>query len=256
MATVGVTLLDVVNRINIRLRDTIVTSVTSTVSSSPATTTGMTNYTDTLVRLINDAKREVEDAFGWLDLQETIAVETVSGTNTYAVQQTIGGVIYTNSRTRLMDVYNTTNNVRLTVYPYNYLRQLAQNTSVTNAEPTSYAIKGLITPTYGVDGTNTVNQSVEAYLYPTPNSAYSLSIECVVPQEDLFDNTDYFKVPWYPVYLRALALAIRERGEDEGELSSDVEQAYAQALGDAIAYEQKNLWQSQGGGDWYVGGDY
>ena len=116
MATVGVTLLDVVNRINIRLRDTIVTSVTSTVSSSPATTTGMTNYTDTLVRLINDAKREVEDAFGWLDLQETIAFETVSGTNTYAVQQTIGGVIYTNSRTRLMDVYNTTNNVRLTVY--------------------------------------------------------------------------------------------------------------------------------------------
>ena len=57
MATVGVTLLDVVNRINIRLRDTIVTSITSTVSSSPATTTGMTNYTDTLVRLINDAKR-------------------------------------------------------------------------------------------------------------------------------------------------------------------------------------------------------
>ena len=153
MATVGVTLLDVVNRINIRLRDTIVTSITSTVSSSPATTTGMTNYTDTLVRLINDAKREVEDAFDWLDLQETVTFDTVSGTNTYAVQQTTGGVIYTNPRTRLMDVYNTTNNVRLTAYPYNYLRQLAQNTNVTNAEPTSYAIKGLITPTYGTDGT-------------------------------------------------------------------------------------------------------
>ena len=83
-----------------------------------------------------------------------------------------------------------------------------------------------------------------------------MSIECVIPQEDLFNNTDYFKAPWYPIYLRALALAIRERGEDEGELSSDVEAAYQQALGDAMAYEQKNLWQSQGGGDWYVVGDY
>lgn len=256
MATVGVTLLDVVNKINIRLRDTIVTSITSTVSSSPATTTGMTNYTDTLVRLINDAKREVEDSFNWLDLQETITLPLVEGTTTYALQQTSGGEIYTNSRTRVIDVYNTTDNVRISPRPYNYVRQLAQNTTVVNAAPSYYSLKGLITPTYSSSGTNQINQSLEFYIYPTPDAAYNLSVECVIPQEDLFSNTDYFKAPWNPIYLKALSLAIRERGEDEGEMSSDVERAYQKALGDAIAYEQEHLWQSQGGGDWYVGGDY
>tara|TARA_R110000823_G_scaffold225887_1_gene353634 strand:- start:1060 stop:1344 length:285 start_codon:yes stop_codon:yes gene_type:complete len=93
-------------------------------------------------------------------------------------------------------------------------------------------------------------------LYETPDATYSMSVECVIPQDDLTANTDYFKVNWYPIYLRALALAIRERGEDEGELSSEVQNAYERALGDAIAYEQTHKWQGQGGGDWVVYGDF
>ena len=80
-------------------------------------------------------------------------------------------------------------------------------------------------------------------------------IEVVNPQDDLNADDQYTKVPWYPVYLKALAYAVRERGEDEGEQYSEVHRAYQQAIGDAIAYEQQHKYQGDGG-DWKVLGDY
>jgi hypothetical protein len=89
-----------------------------------------------------------------------------------------------------------------------------------------------------------------------PDAVYAMDVEVIIPEEDMTTETDFTKVPWYPVYLKALALAIRERGEDEGEASSEMQMAYQQALGDAVAFEQKHKWQAQGGGDWIVLGDY
>ena len=256
MAKVGTTLLDVVNKIMIRLRDQVVTSISSTKNTSPATTSGSPTYTDTVIQLINDAKREVEDTYNWLALQKTITISTADTVKSYAIENT-STAVYSNPRSRVLDVYNTTRNVRLVPRTYNYLRQMIQMASPPSQEPTMYAIQGLQTPTYSSsDSTPTTNQSLQVYLYPIPDAAYSLDIECVVPQEDLTLATDYFTAPWYPIHLRALSLCIRERGEDEGEVSSDIERAYQKALGDAIAYEQDQQHQGQGGGDWVVLGDY
>ena len=191
MSSAAVTVLDMVNKILVRLRESGVSSIDSTDQSS------------TILRLINDAKREVEDAFNWTSLQETITI------------------------------------------PYDYARQQSQTTNNETAEPVQYAVAGV-----------NATQSLNIRFYQTPDAVYSMDVECVIPQEDLNGDTQYTKVPWNPVYLKALALAIRERGEDEGEQSSDIQRAYQQAIGDAIAYEQTHKWQSQGGGDWTVLGDY
>jgi len=240
MSSSAVTLLDVVNKILIRLRDQAVLSITSTTTA----TGGAPSYTDTIVRLLNDAKREVEDSFDWIGLQESITITTTSGTSSYDLENSSQG-IYTNQRSRVLDVYNTTTDVRLAPRPYEFVRKQNQLSTRTNQEPYSYAISGV-----------SAKQSLQIVFFDTPDGTYSMSVECVVPQDDLTGNTDYFKVPWYPVYLRGLALAIRERGEDEGELSSEVQRAYEKALGDAIAYEQSHKWQGQGGGDWIVYGDF
>ena len=230
MSSAAVTVLDMVNKILVRLRESEVGSIDSTDQSS------------TILRLINDAKREVEDAFNWTSLQETITISTIASTPTYALEK---NPIYTNQRTRIVDVYNTTTNVRLQGVPYDYARQQSQTTNNETAEPVQYAVAGV-----------NATQSLNIRFYQTPDAAYSMDVECVIPQEDLDGDTQYTKVPWNPVYLKALALAIRERGEDEGEQSSDIQRAYQQAMGDAIAYEQTHKWQAQGGGDWIVLGDY
>lgn len=240
MSASAITLLDVVNKIMIRLRDQAVTSITSTIES----TGGTPAYTDTVVRLINDARREVEDCFNWTALQQTITLTTVSGTKLYNLEDTTAEV-YSNQRTRVLDVYNTTTDARLIPRPFDWVRKQSQISSSTNQEPFAYAVAGY-----------NASQTIQLQLFETPDAIYSIDVECIIPQEDLTANTDYFKVPWYPVYLRSLALAIRERGEDEGEQSSKVEAVYRQAIGNAIAYEQQHKWQGQGGGDWIVLGDY
>ena len=138
MSSTAVTLLDVVNKILIRLRDQAVLSVTSSITA----TGGAPAYTDTIVRLVNDAKREVEDSFDWIALQDTITIATTSGTNMYNVENGSQS-LYTNQRSRVLDVYNTTTDVRLAPRPYELLRQQNQLSSRTDQEPYAYAVSGV-----------------------------------------------------------------------------------------------------------------
>lgn len=207
-------------------------------------TVGSINSTDqssAILRLVNDAKREVEDNFNWTALQDSVTVTTSAGTHTYTLEE---GSVYTNQRSRVVDVFNNTTDVRLVAVPYDYARRQSQTTNDEQAEPVHFAVAGY-----------TATQSLQIRFYQTPDAAYSMVVEVVNPQEDLNADDQYTKVPWYPVYLRALALAIRERGEDEGEQYSEVQRAFQQAIGDAIAYEQQHKYQGDGG-DWKVLGDY
>jgi len=229
MSSSAVTVKDMVNKILTRMRESTVGSINSTDQSSA------------ILRLVNDAKREVEDNFNWTALQDSVTVTTSAGTHTYTLEQ---GSVYTNQRSRVVDVFNDTTDVRLIAVPYDYARRQSQTTNDEQAEPVHFAVAGY-----------TATQSLQIRFYQTPDAAYSMVVEIVNPQEDLNADAQYTKVPWYPVYLRALALAIRERGEDEGEQYSEVQRAFQQAIGDAIAYEQQHKYQGDGG-DWKVLGDY
>ena len=229
MFSSAVTVKDIVNKILTRMRESTVGSINSTDQASA------------ILRLVNDAKREVEDNFNWTALQDSVTVTTSAGTHTYTLEE---GSVYTNQRSRVVDVFNDTTDVRLVAVPYDYARRQSQTTNDEQAEPVHFAVAGY-----------TATQSLQIRFYQTPDAAYSMVVEVVNPQEDLNADAQYTKVPWYPVYLRALALAIRERGEDEGEQYSEVQRAFQQAIGDAIAYEQQHKYQGDGG-DWKVLGDY
>ena len=98
MSSSAVTVIDMINKILTRMRENTVGTINETEQSSA------------ILRFINDAKREVEDAFNWTALQQTITITTSAGTHTYTLQQ---GGIFTNQRTRVVDVFNTTTQVHL-----------------------------------------------------------------------------------------------------------------------------------------------
>ena len=103
MSSSAVTVIDMINKILSRMRENTVGTINETEQSSA------------ILRFINDAKREVEDAFNWTALQQTITITTSAGTHTYTLQQ---GGIFTNQRTRVVDVFNTTTQVHLLGVPF------------------------------------------------------------------------------------------------------------------------------------------
>ena len=85
MSQSAVTVLEIINKILTRLRESTVSANNDTAQSKA------------ILRFINDAKREVEDAFDWTALQNTITITTAAGTHTYDLEQSSAGV-YSNQR--------------------------------------------------------------------------------------------------------------------------------------------------------------
>jgi hypothetical protein len=86
------TYLELINDVLIRLREPVVTS------------NNQTTYSTLIGKFVNDAKRQVEDAFAWNVLGQTITVTTASSTPAYSL--TGAG-----QKFQVMDVINTTSNV-------------------------------------------------------------------------------------------------------------------------------------------------
>ena len=89
------TYLELVNDVLVRLRETTVSTVSET------------TYSSLIGKFVNDAKRQIEDAFSWNVLGQTITVTTVASTAAYSL--TGAG-----QKFQVMDVINTTSNVGLT----------------------------------------------------------------------------------------------------------------------------------------------
>jgi len=230
MASSNVSVLKVVNQVLSRLRESTVTGMTETA------------YAGFVLGLLNDARREVEQAYNWTALNDVVPVSTVAAQNYVYVA---GGGFTTNERTRITEVYNSTTDCYLSKRGLAHVRQM-ENDDNSQAEPYIYTIDGLSS-----------NQNVKLRLWQIPDQAYSLQIACYNPQDDFTtsDNasTDIIRVPWLPVYHRTLSLAIRERGDDGGFQYEEVYQEFITSLNDAIAYEQRAKFEGTNfDGDWYV----
>jgi hypothetical protein len=155
---------------------------------------------------------------------------------------------YTSARTKVLSVWNLTTDNYLVARPYEWMLK-KHNEGVISGESGE--------PLYfSVGPPGGIRDSLSLKIYPKSDAAYELEVNMINPQEDLHADDDEFLAPYHPIYLRALALAIRERGEDEGEQYSDVMRSYEQALGSAMAYEQEHRHVGLGGGDWIVHGDF
>lgn len=188
------TALTVVNNVLARLRENQVTSVTF------ATNT----YAQLILRFVNEAKQEVEDAWDWTALRQTLTVTTSSGTSTYTVTGAGQRFRFYDAR-RL--IINSTNRTYIVPWSQGQMEEAKWTYAVNNQIPCWYRF-------IGESGGDPVLE-----LYPTPDAIYSLKLPLVIPDADLSAYSDTFKLPLLPIELKAWAKAISERGEDAGQNS-------------------------------------
>jgi len=212
------TKLQLVNRILRRLRE------------DEATTTADTSYTKLIVDFINEAKREVEDEWDWLNQRATTIITTVASTFRYTL--TGSGdrarlIIDPNKGSPWLDIFDTTNDNQLKLAPSAaWMTRQKLFDSPTNGQPLWVDIPG-------TDGTDLFLD-----IEPTPDAVYVVHVQMSKPQADFgqtaADDATTLTVPDYSVFLRSLELARDERGEDVNQLHDQ----YLQALNDGIAMER------------------
>jgi hypothetical protein len=201
------TFLDCINGVLRRLRETEVTLVNES------------DYAVLVGDMVNEAKREVEDAWNWSVLRQTITVTTAASTTNYALSGS-------NLRTKIEDAYIPA--------AHWYLRQLSAPEmnmylnvlSAPTGRPSSYAMA--TTSSAGV---------LSVDVYPVPDAVYTLKFDCIVPQADLVNESDVIYVPSDLVIQGAYLRAINERGEDGGRLSEQQADLYRKAMANYISIE-------------------
>lgn len=212
------TYLDVVNNVLRRLREPVVSSVNDT------------EYSSMIGVMVNDAKREVEDAHDWNALSQTLTANTTNGIFNYVLQGS-------RTRFRVMDVLNDTEDFVMRYAPSTWMNQQFMITDIQRGKPMYYNFNG-------VDP----NGDTQVDLWPIPDGVYTLRFNLIIPQADLSGDSDRILVPDHLVSMLAHSKAIAERGEDSGLLSSEAYQMYRLSLADAVAiernhYDEEMVWE-------------
>jgi len=201
------TYLELINDVLVRLRETTVSTTTET------------PYSTLIGKFVNDAKRQIEDAFSWNVLGQTITVTTAASTASYSL--TGAG-----QKFQVMDVINTTSNVGLTNISFVDMNRKLNFTPLVNSIPTEFAFDG-------VDA----SYDTKVNLYPIPDGAYTIKFALTVPQATLSSGSTVVLVSDVLVAQNAYARALVERGEDGGLSSSEAYLLYKSMLSDQIALE-------------------
>jgi hypothetical protein len=202
------TYLQMVNDVLVRLRAQQVASVNDT------------DYAKLIGKFVNDAKRQVEDAFDWNVLRQTVVVTTAPGVSSYSL-------VGSGQKFRELGVINTYGGFPMWNLPYQTMQEYLNSGGVPpQALPTYYTYNGY-----------DVNYDTKIDLYPVPDAAYTLRFNLVIPQAMLASDSTVILVPEEIVQQNAFARAIVERGEDGGLNSSEAYQLYRTMLSDYIALE-------------------
>lgn len=211
------TYLELVNNVLLRLRETEVSSVNDT------------PYSKLIGLFVNDAKREIEDAYNWKALEKTVLVTTVAGQKEY----TLTG---SGSRYKIDQVLNDTEDVPMSQVSGDWMDRQYYLSNVQNAAPVYFNISG-------TDGTDSL-----VTVWPQPDKAYTLRFSLYAPPADLSNVNDTVKIPGHLVEMLAHAKAVAERGEDGGQTFAELYQMYRLSLADAISieasrYGEQTLWE-------------
>jgi hypothetical protein len=202
------TYLDMVNNVLTRLREPTVSSVQDN------------SYSKLIGIYVNDAKREVEDAYDWNSLTTTLTANTTDSLFNYILTGS-------GTRFRVIDVLNDTNDTQMNYAATVWMDKQFLLVQSGKGAPAYYNFNG-------VDS----NGDTQVDVYPIPDGVYVLRFNLIVPQVDLSADNDRILVPPHLVNMLAYAKAIAERGEDSGILSSEAYQLYRLSLADAVAIER------------------
>lgn len=209
------TLLELVNDVLIRLREPVVTTYNET------------TYSTLIAKFVNDTKRQVEDAFGWNALGQTVTISTVAGTYSYAL--TGAG-----QKFQVLDAINATSNIGLKNTTFVDMNRKQNFSVVMTGIPSEYNFDG-------VDA----SYNTKVTLYPRPDGVYSLMFALAVPQATLAADSTVILVPDVVVAQGAYARALVERGEDGGLSSSEAYTLFRSMLSDYIALEGSRYPENQ-----------
>jgi len=204
------TYLDVVNNVLRRLREPVVTSVNDS------------EYSAMIGVMVNDAKRDVEDAYDWNALSDTLTATTTASLFNYVL-------VGSKTRFRVIDVLNESEQSFMNYAASHWMNQQFLLTNPQNGKPMYYNFNG-------VDS----NGDTQVDVYPIPDGVYTLRFNLIIPQADLVSDNTRILVPDHLVSMLAYSKAIAERGEDAGVQASEAYLQYRLALADAVAIERNH----------------
>lgn len=202
------TYLETVNNVLRRLREPTVSSVSETL------------YSSMIGVMVNDAKREVEDALDWNVLSDTLTAQTTASVFNYVLEGA-------GTRFRVIDVLNDTSDVEVRYAPTKWMNKQFLLANNQPGSPLYYNFNG-------VDD----NNDTQVDVWPVPDGVYTLRFNLIIPQAELSSDNTIIKVPSHLVAMLAYAKAIAERGEDGGNLSSEAYALYKSALANEVAIER------------------
>lgn len=210
--------LELTNDVLIRLREPEASSVSDNA------------YVKLIAKYVNDSKRQVEDAYNWNALSETLSAVTTADVFNYVL-------VGTGQRFRVIDVLNDTSNFVMRNATTRWMDEQFLITTPAKGSPYYYNFNGTDN-----DGDTQVD------LFPIPNGVYNIRFNVIRPQVELATNSDKLLVPHEPVILGALARAQAERGEDGGVQSAETYALFKQSLADAIGLESARYFEEEA---WY-----
>ena len=217
------TYLEIVNAVLRRLRESEVSTVQGTGNAN--------SYARLIGDFINEAKSQVEVAWDWSSLRNTLTVTTTPNVFNYELNGA-------KNNSKILQVWNDTSNIEMQYKSASWFDQEFLMAPPQIGIPNFYSFNGVSS-----DGDTQVD------IYPIPDSVYTLYFNITQRNIPLSADTDITVLPTRPIILLATAMAIEERGEDGGQQSMNFYQAGMSALSDEIAMDaarhpEDTIWYS------------
>jgi hypothetical protein len=114
------TYLELVNDVLVRLREPTVSTVIQT------------TYSSLIGKFVNDAKRQIEDAYAWNVLGQTITLSTVAGTYSYSLTGS-------GQKFQVIDVLNVTSNIGMKNIDFASMNRKQNFSTPVSGIPSEYA---------------------------------------------------------------------------------------------------------------------
>ena len=196
-----------------------------------ATSVNDNEYVKLIATYINDSKRQVEDAYNWNSLSDTLSAVTATDIFNYVL-------VGSGQRFRLIDIINDSSNMIM----QNRTTRWMDQAFLVNDPPKGPPIY------FNFNGTD-ANGDTQVDFYPIPDGTYNVRFNIIKPQIELVADADILLVPHEPVIMGAYARAIAERGEDAGIQGNEAYALYLTSLSDAIALESGRYIEEQ---EWFA----
>jgi hypothetical protein len=217
------TYLELVNKVMRRLRESEVDTVQGTGNSN--------SYARLIGDFVNESKSQIEVAWDWSALRNTLTVTTSLNVFNYELNGA-------KSNSKFLDIWNDTSNIEMQMKDSRWFTQEFLMADPQVGIPNFYNFNGVSS-----DG------DIQVDIYPIPDGVYALRFNLTQRNVPLSADTDTTVLPTRPIILLATAMAIEERGEDGGQQSMNAYAAAQSALADEIAMDaarhpEDTIWYS------------